>query len=277
MKSFSLDELSSLALVTFLALGCGSGSSDGGGFTSQGVGTGSFALDDTEVSLAFDLSVDGLSGPITAAHFHNAAAGVDGPVVRTLTFGSSATGSWTRTDSEPLTAALVAELKAGRIYANIHTAARPGGEIRGQLAALAVGEAGFTARLSGDQEVPDVTTSATGTGSLVLNAARTELSFEITVENLSGPITAAHFHLGAAGASGGVVQAIAFTNRHASGIWSLSAADLSDLEAGNLYVNVHTGDNPSGEIRGQVLPNTGMTFTAKLIPVASAGGGGSIY
>ena len=48
-------------------------------------GSGTSVLTLTPEGLKFDITVQGLSGPITAAHFHNAPFGVNGPVVRTLT------------------------------------------------------------------------------------------------------------------------------------------------------------------------------------------------
>ena len=100
--------------------------------TTSATGTGAFVL--TDAGLAFTVTVEGLE--FTAAHFHNEAVGVNGGVVRTITAdfaGKTASGVWTSTDSEPLTGALVAEILAGNIYVNIHTAANAGGEIRGQL------------------------------------------------------------------------------------------------------------------------------------------------
>ncbi len=84
---------------------------------------------DTSV-LQWKLSYTGLSGPATAGHFHGPApvganAGVALPFTGTMT--SPMSGQAT------LTAAQVADLMAGRWYANIHTAQFPGGEIRGQM------------------------------------------------------------------------------------------------------------------------------------------------
>ncbi|MCH7858806.1 MAG: CHRD domain-containing protein, partial [Candidatus Marinimicrobia bacterium] len=84
---------------------------------SSGMGTGSFTL--TDAGLAFNVTVEGLSGAIAAAHFHNGAAGVAGGVVHTITgdfTGNTASGLWTSTDAEALTDALIAELLAGNLY-----------------------------------------------------------------------------------------------------------------------------------------------------------------
>ena len=64
------------------------------------------------------------------------------------------------------------------------------------------GQRFFTAKFSADQETHVVTSSATGTA--VLGFDEGELSFFITVEGLSGPITGAHFHNAPAGVEGGV-------------------------------------------------------------------------
>jgi hypothetical protein len=233
--------------------------------TTSAKGTGSFTL--TAAGLEFNLTVEGLT--FTAAHFHNGAIGVNGGVVRGITSDftvNTASGIWTSTDAQPLTPELVADLLAGNLYVNIHTAANPGGEIRGQVI-LSAGT-GFTANLDGDQEVPSVTTNATGTASLTLTGAG--LAFSLTVEGLT--FTAAHFHNGALGANGPVVRAITsdFTGNTASGLWTSTDSEpltpglINELLAGNIYINVHTTANPGGEIRGQVNLKSGTGLTAKL-------------
>jgi len=234
--------------------------------TTTASGTGSFVLNADKTELTFNFTVDGLSGAIAAAHFHNAALGSNGGVVRALTAnftGNTATGTWKSTDGEPLNAFLVTELEAGRIYVNVHTVLNPGGEIRAQLMLIPTGSSGFTAKADGTQEVPALPMAATGTAAFSLNAAKTELSFDITVTGLSGAITASHFHNAAAGSNGGVVRALTahFTGNTATGIWKnidgepLTSFLVTELEAGRIYLNVHTAANPGGEIRGQVVIN----------------------
>jgi hypothetical protein len=83
---------------------------------------------DTNV-LKYKITYDGLSGPATAAHFHGpAAAGANASVV--LPFRSPANPI---EGSATLTPAQAADLMAGKWYANVHTAANPDGEIRGQM------------------------------------------------------------------------------------------------------------------------------------------------
>ena len=95
------------------------------------VGTGSLeaTLDKGTNQLTWKMTYIGLTGPATAAHFHGPAmpganAGVAVPFATAV---SPVEGKAT------LTAPQVADLMAGKWYANVHTAANPGGEIRGQL------------------------------------------------------------------------------------------------------------------------------------------------
>ncbi len=73
----------------------------------------------------------------------------------------------------------------------------------------------FTASLTGNQEVPVVSTSATGTGAFTLTNTG-GLNFIITVNGLSGPITGAHFHFGSLRQSGPIVKDITTVNGNGS-------------------------------------------------------------
>lgn len=101
---------------------------------SSGNGVGTFVMNNAQTELTYNITFVGLSGPATLAHFHNAPAGSNGGVVKTLTTTSPIAGVWKSTDAQPFSPAMVAELLAGRLYVNIHTQQCPGGEIRGQLA-----------------------------------------------------------------------------------------------------------------------------------------------
>ena len=105
--------------------------------------------------------------------------------------------------------------------------------------------------LSGANEVPPVTTSATGEGTITV-ADDGAVSGSVTTKGVQG--TAAHIHIGAAGKNGPVV--VPFTKEgdtyKAGAGAKLNADQLKAFKAGELYFNVHSAANPNGEIRGQL-------------------------
>lgn len=216
---------------------------------------------------SFRATVTGLTP--TAAHFHNGLPGVAAGVVKSFVLSNNtAVGTWAPGDAtQPLTDALLRDLVRGKMYANAHSTALPGGEIRGAL--LPARGIEFTASIDGSQEVPPVTTTATGTASCILNASGTQLSYTVTFNGLVP--TAAHFHNGPAGVAAGVVKNLTIVNGTATGVWSSSDATqpltdslLSELLRGRLYINAHTTANPGGEIRGQVTMGSGAGFAVTL-------------
>jgi hypothetical protein len=108
--------------------------------------------------------------------------------------------------------------------------------------------------LAGSQEVPPVTTQASGTSTIAVGTDRT-VSGMVRTSNLAG--TAAHIHLGTMGQNGPVIAPLTKT---ADNTWSvadgtkLTDAQYDAYKAGNLYINVHSTANPNGEIRAQLKP-----------------------
>jgi hypothetical protein len=120
----------------------------------------------------------------------------------------------------PLATLDVATLNAGGYYFNVHTANFPNGEIRGLIAvpAGATGTITITTTLSGGNEVPPTMSGGTGAGTLVVNLATGEVSSaSISASGLSGAVTAAHIHQGAAGVNGPVVVAVNTTTPGTTG------------------------------------------------------------
>jgi hypothetical protein len=139
---------------------------------------------------------------------------------------------------------------------NIHTAANPAGEIRGQITIS--GGRGFDARLTGSQEVGPVVTPGLGTAAFTL--ADIGMVFRLTGNDLMGALTDAHFHDAPPGVNGPIVRSIIgeFVSQTGDGVWKptdaspLTPALLASLLRGDLYVNLHTAAVPTGEIRGQI-------------------------
>ena len=226
-------------------------------------GVAAFTLNATRDTLFVQAAVSGLSGPITIAHVHDGAAGVAGPVVSSLVpmvRGNRLSGYLTGADIAP---AKLAKYLRGGYYINIHTAANGGGEIRGQIRLES--ETGLVANLTGAQEVPAVTTSASALGIFTLGQNQEKLKFRVTLAGLSSTITGAHFHTGAAGANGPVVVDLLtyLTGNVLEGEIVPTAAFLTSLRQGQVYINVHTTNNPNGEIRGQ------LSFESRNVPFDS--------
>ena len=108
--------------------------------------------------------------------------------------------------------------------------------------------------LSGDQEVPPATTTANGSGTIIVEADKSVRGSVITT-GVDG--TAAHIHLGAPGNNGPVIIPL---TKSGDSTWLVPAgAKLTDeqyqsFKAGGLYVNVHSTKYKGGEIRGQLKP-----------------------
>lgn len=132
----------------------------------------------------------------------------------------------------------------------------------------------FIAALSGDQEVPAVTTDARGQAKFQVSLDGTELHYRLIVSNIEN-VTQAHLHLAPAGQNGAVVAWLypsappaqlipgrtdgvlaTGTITEADLVGPLAGSSLDDLiaaiAAGDVYANVHTSQFPGGEIRGQL-------------------------
>jgi hypothetical protein len=117
---------------------------------------------------------------------------------------------------------------------------------------------------------PKPNTAAAGTATFTVNAS--SIDYVFTFNNLSGPPTAMHIHPGAAGTANPPVvpppsPLPTTTAATVTGTWQaadikagggIAAGDLNGLVAamknGTAYANIHTTNNPNGEIRGQINP-----------------------
>jgi hypothetical protein len=117
-----------------------------------------------------------------------------------------------------------------------------------------VGTSQAKVALSGSNEVPPVSTSASGQAQFSVDRDWA-IQGQVLTTGITG--TAAHIHEAAPGSNGPVIIPL---TRSGDGQWSVPAgARLTDSQfksyrAGHLYVNVHSAANPGGEIRGQLTP-----------------------
>lgn len=219
-------------------------------------GSAILMLNTTFDTLWYDMAAEGLSGNITGAHFHNGSFANAGPVVISLNssiIGNRIQGSVSGTI---LTTGLINKFLKGEMYVNLHTAANPNGEIRGQVYRTA--REGLTFSMDGDHEVPPVTTTATGSGIVSIDRDNDNIHFMVVADGIA--ITGAHFHTGMTGEEGPVIFPLTslLLNNAAFGYWKstdtipFDSAISDQLQKDSIYINFHSSANPAGEIRGQV-------------------------
>ena len=127
----------------------------------------------------------------------------------------------------------------------------------------------FATSLKGSNEVPPVDTRATGMAKVKISEDETYLSYRINVANIED-VLFAHFHMAPAGENGGVVATLFFSDPPAedpNGVLVkgvITAEDVTGsisgdfdalvnaIRSGNIYINVHSLEVPSGELRGQL-------------------------
>ena len=115
----------------------------------------------------------------------------------------------------------------------------------------------FAATLNGAQEVPPTGSTATGSGIVVLNQAQTMITVNLNFTGLAANATMAHIHApGAPGVSAPIIIPLTGFPAATSGTYSNSFAitptQVSQLQNGLCYLNIHNGTFPNGEIRGQL-------------------------
>ena len=137
---------------------------------------------------------------ITAMHIHNAPAGVNGGIV--VPFSPVAPSACTGGVDAGLIAALIAA--PDQYYFNIHTAAYPGGEGRGQLEPVTPGlPTPLTGGLSGAAEVPPNATPTAGVVGVLVDSGTNLVCVAFSLQNQTlANITAMHIHQAPAGSNG---------------------------------------------------------------------------
>ncbi|MDJ0516144.1 MAG: CHRD domain-containing protein [Trichodesmium sp. MO_231.B1] len=250
---------------------------------------------------------DSEGNPQSAIHVHQGEIGQNGGIVRNLNVidnGDSSgifNGAFTLTDEE------TAAAEADGFYINLHTENNQSGELRGQVVFLDVqASLGLGLPMSELFEVPPVEdTAAEGivnailTGdNLLIQGTFSDLSsdlFSVGATDSEGNLqSSVHLHEGLANSTGGIVRNFnVIDNGDGSGgffgSFSLSDDEVVAAESGNFYINLHTDNNPSGELRTQVLLNetdpngdTLVTFlprseTQEVDPVVDTDADGTFY
>ncbi len=240
--------------------------------SSLATGTGVLTLNTDRGDLSGVLTVSGVTA--TMAHIHAGTAGTNGDVIVNLTPISGQTNQYRVPDNTVLTRAQIDAFKAGGLYLNVHSAAFPNGELRGQI-----NREVQLARLSGLQELVQNKSTATGLGVIAVDPDSKRADVSITYAGLTP--TMAHLHTGAIGTKGDVLidMAAAGAGQY-TGSQVLTDAQLADFRAKRQYFNVHSAAFPDGEIRGQIgyqARIASMTGAEENPPVVTASTGIGFY
>jgi hypothetical protein len=134
----------------------------------------------------------------------------------------------------------------------------------------------FTAQLSGDQQIPSIQTSASGI--VWFKPMQDSIWFKVNVTDIQG-VTMAHIHMGKQGENGppavplykpdtpsGQMSGVLAKGNITADTFQgpMAGKQISDLitamQNGETYVNIHTQQNPNGEIRGQIMTSNSTTM-----------------
>ena len=235
-------------------------------------GVAQMVLDIETLVFRYDIQLFDLAN-FTMMHIHLGTADVDGPLVYTLSRDRSITHVAGQQVLDPID---LSDLMNGGLYVNAHTAAYPGGEIRGQLYPGTVRgrTAPFAAQLGPANEVPavvDLDAGAAALFTLDLRLIGNEVVGGFAVFDIdyhfvrSVNLTGLHLHAGQQGVGGPVVINSGLTGsvdpdgrgRLVYRVPARSAADLATFrevlaDPGAFYLNLHTESHPGGAIRGQL-------------------------
>jgi Cu/Zn superoxide dismutase len=220
--------------------------------------TGTFVLRImSDNSVQYNITVTGLTAgdALTGAHIHTGNPGVNGGVI--LNFAPTFTGGSASGSVANVRPTLLDSMNNGiaELYVNVHSTQVTSGLVRAQLNSTVQWAQDVT--LSGANEVPAVTTTATGSARFRLTTDG-KLYYVVNVTGLTagdGDLTAAHIHNGAAGTNGTVLVGLISTVADFGVNKQLQLTDVQKTAiegTGALYVNAHSTLFPAGIVRGQI-------------------------
>jgi hypothetical protein len=229
-------------------------------------GVGYVTINPEEETIVGTVSVEGfipfLDAPIGPVHLHNGFAGENGPVFLPLFAVEGSETSFRGTETDAIDTIDFENIALGGAYINVHSEENASGEIRGQVVPRGVDVA--RSELQGQQENPPVVNAEgiSGIGYVTVNPALQSIVGTVTVEGfvpfLDAPIGPVHLHNGFAGENGPVFLPLfvlegSETSFRGTASDAIDTIDFERIANGGVYINVHSAENPSGEIRGQVV------------------------
>jgi len=226
-------------------------------------GIGSFMLNKARNAIAVNISFAMLSGAPVNVSIYQGAEGTNGTLFLDLTpfmVGNKIATAITGTD----VTANLAKYFNDDLYVIVKTAVNPAGEIRGQIKLET--DLNFVADLNGMETIPMIMVStAYGLGSFGLSMDHSQLDFKIICQGLTGAITSAKLYSGTIGMVGDEVADLSsFIDGNVIKGSISPTAMLNNLLLGEVYLNITTAMNPTGELRSQLINYKGLTFDGSL-------------
>lgn len=126
----------------------------------------------------------------------------------------------------------------------------------------------FEANITGDQEPEPTESTSIGKGVFILNPINLDLHYFVSFTGFDTLETGSHIHFGEPGKPGPILYRIG-TGLNKKGKVNISEEDGQHLMDGNLFINIHSKEHPSGEIRGQIIrtmDKSDSTFLATAPP-----------
>lgn len=229
---------------------------------SQGRGTIIVRYDMASNIITLRGDYQNLTSTIVGSHIHAAPAGSNGPIIDDIDNTGDTTGALN--GFTHLSDSLEGELLAGNMYVNVHSDSFPDGEIRAQLLSTTEGQTELlTGKLQGAQEVPPDTSMGSGSVAVLVDKATREVNVTGYFNRLTSAVTASHIHKAPVGVAGPIIMELLIagdTTGTVTGTDTLSAADISAMDSGNTYVNVHSVLFPAGELRAQLFNKQQLLF-----------------
>jgi CHRD domain len=215
---------------------------------TQAKGDGLLVLDPKSGDFTGEIELEGITA--TAADIRAGAAGASGAKLFDMQ-DHGGDGHFVVAANTKLNAAQMDNLRAGRWYVNVQSAANPNGELRGQIARRVI-----VANASGAQEVPTNNSTATAKGIVVYDPLTRGTQARLVVSGMNA--TAAHIHMAPAGSNGPIAVELPAEAAN-PGSW-ISATDLKltaeqalALLSDGMYFNAHSAAFDKGEVRGQIV------------------------
>lgn len=219
---------------------------------STATGTGELTFNLLTGAVTGGITLTGITA--TLAHIHNGIAGTNGPVLVDFVQSGTDPNRWDAEAGGTLTADQITALLAGQLYVNVHSAAHPGGEIRGQIKPQGIAVA--VAGLDDASVVPPVTNTADGFAAMTVNERANTATVHVQTSGVDDA-TEAHVHNAPAGENASAPLLTLLKDSTVASHWSVEQQPVtqSDREAlanDRLYVDVHTPAAPGGALRGQL-------------------------